>query len=156
MSFETSPHLATHPALVAQAEFGRIPGTVSRSGSFGRSALLIAACAIGLAGCVSAEEQRKLDLGQCSGYGFAPDSEGFATCMMNIDRDRQHMRAERNLQIQADLAAQNREREARADLYKALSQQRVGDKTLSVCNAASGGGFDARTGYWYGKDCRSR
>ena len=66
--------------------------------------------------------------------------------MMNIDRDRQHMRAERNLQIQADLAAQNREREARADLYKALSQQRVGDKTLSVCNAASGGGFDARTG----------
>lgn len=145
-------------AIRAEPPVQTVAGGRPRAKAFrlSRHAALVAACAIGLAGCVSSEEQRRLDLGQCSGYGFAPGSEGFAGCMMDIDQNRERVRAERSLQLQADLAAQNRQREAQADFYKALSQQRIGDKSLPVCGAASGGGLDGRTGYWYGKDCRSR
>lgn len=139
-----------------RSDSGRPRAITRRSSRIVRRAALFAVCTIGLSGCMSAEEQRKADLGRCSGYGYAPGSEGFAACMMDIDQNRERIRAERSLQLQADLAAQNRQREAQADLYRSLSQQRIGDKSLPVCGAASGGGLDGRTGYWYGKDCRSR
>jgi hypothetical protein len=45
-------------------------------------------CAV-LVGCNSPEEQHKLDVQTCSGYGFQPGSPELANCMMQTAQQRQ-------------------------------------------------------------------
>ena len=45
-----------------------------------------------LAGC-NAEEQKKLDMQACTGYGFQPGTNEFATCMMQTAQQRQNRQA---------------------------------------------------------------
>lgn len=51
--------------------------------------LVIAACALGLAGCVSVEEDGE----SCEGYGFKSGSDAYAACMMELDTRRSDKRA---------------------------------------------------------------
>ncbi|CAO4163413.1 hypothetical protein [Methylorubrum populi] len=117
---------------------------------------VVGACALMLSACVSAKEQRAMDLGQCADFGFQPGTDAFAQCMMDVSQQREMMQQNRLLAQQAQLAARNREEESRRDLYRALSLQRTGDKNFPVCGASSAGGLDARNGTWYGPNCRAK
>ncbi len=46
-----------------------------------------------LSGCNSAEDQRKLDVQTCTGYGFQSGSNEFANCMMQSAQTRQAQQA---------------------------------------------------------------
>ncbi len=52
----------------------------------------IACLALALAAC-NGEEQKKLDMQACSGYGFQPGSNEFATCMMQTAQNRSAQQA---------------------------------------------------------------
>ncbi len=58
-----------------------------------RAGLLLAGCALALAGCVSPEEQRAMDRQTCLGYGFTPDTIPFANCMMSTTQQRDAQQA---------------------------------------------------------------
>ncbi|AIQ93585.1 hypothetical protein MCBMB27_04562 [Methylobacterium phyllosphaerae] len=117
---------------------------------------LAAACALGLAACVTPQERHAMDQNQCYAFGFEPDTDGFAECMMGLHQQRAVAQANSNLYWQAQLAEQNRRREARQDLYKIASLQRSGDPRFPICGASSDGGMDRRTMTWYGPNCRAR
>ena len=97
-----------------------------------------------------------MDQQQCYGFGFEAGTDAFADCMMGLSQQRTQIEAERSLRLQSQLAAQNRQRETQRDLYKALSLQRSGDKSYSVCGASYDGGYNPSAGSWYGANCRSR
>ncbi len=42
---------------------------------------LLTLVALGVAGCVTPEEMRQVDMAQCQGYGFAPGTPDFAACL---------------------------------------------------------------------------
>ena len=44
---------------------------------------------LALVACVSKEEQRAEDMRTCEGYGFKPDTNGMADCLMKVDQARQ-------------------------------------------------------------------
>jgi len=88
--------------------------------------------------------------------GFEPGTDGFAECMMGLHQQRAVAQSNSNLYWQAQLAEQNRRREAQQDLYKVMSLQRTGDPRFPVCGASSDGGMDRRTMTWYGPNCRAR
>ncbi|MGU3555132.1 hypothetical protein [Methylobacterium radiotolerans] len=117
---------------------------------------LAAACALGLAACVTPQERHALDQNQCYTFGFEPGTDGFAECMMGLHQQRAVAQSNSNLYWQAQLAEQNRRREAQQDLYKVMSLQRTGDPRFPVCGASSDGGMDRRTMTWYGPNCRAR
>ncbi|WP_107351999.1 hypothetical protein [Methylobacterium sp. Leaf361] len=117
---------------------------------------LAAACALGLAACVTPQERHALDQNQCYAFGFEPGTDGFAECMMGLHQQRAVAQSNSNLYWQAQLAEQNRRREAQQDLYKVMSLQRTGDARFPVCGASSDGGMDRRTMTWYGPNCRAR
>jgi hypothetical protein len=48
----------------------------------------LAAVAIVLAGCQTAEEVRARDENRCVAYGFRPRTDAFAECLQRIDLDR--------------------------------------------------------------------
>ncbi len=50
--------------------------------------LIALGCAALLGGCVTPAEQRVFDEQRCRSYGFRPGSDGFATCLMEVDLDR--------------------------------------------------------------------
>ncbi|MFE1602150.1 hypothetical protein [Methylobacterium sp. ID0610] len=118
--------------------------------------VLAGACALSLSACVTAREQRAMDQGQCADFGFEPGTDAFAQCMLDVTQQRALMQQNERLALQARLTAQNQERERQRDLYRALSLQRSGDTRFPVCGAASNGGLDARSGTWYGPNCRAR
>ncbi|WP_232630954.1 hypothetical protein [Methylobacterium sp. Leaf118] len=135
-------------APVARSESDRLAGIV-RLG-------LIAGCTLALTACVTPQERRAMDQRQCAEFGFGAGTDGLAECMMGLSQQRTQIEAERSLQLQAQLAEQNRRREAQHDLFKVLSLQRSGDRAFPVCGASSDGGMDRRTMTWYGPNCRSR
>lgn len=97
-----------------------------------------------------------MDQNQCYAFGFVPGTDGFAECMMGLHQERAAAQANRDLDWQAQVAEQNRRREARHDLDKMMSLQRSGDPRFPVCGASSDGGMDRRTMTWYGANCRAR
>jgi hypothetical protein len=76
--------------------------------------------------------------------------------MMGLHQQRAVAQSNSNLYWQAQLAEQNRRREAQQDLYRVMSLQRTGDPRFPVCGASSDGGMDRRTMTWYGPNCRAR
>ena len=58
----------------------------------------LAATALVVAGCQTAEEMRAADANRCLSYGFRPNTDAFAECLQRIDLDRR-----------ADLRASTRE-----------------------------------------------
>lgn len=48
--------------------------------------------ALVLAACTTAAEQKAADEKKCQGYGFQPNTDSFAKCMMVIDQNRVKMR----------------------------------------------------------------
>ncbi|KQZ79107.1 hypothetical protein ASD64_12155 [Mesorhizobium sp. Root157] len=50
--------------------------------------LAIAALALTLAGCMTAEEQRAADEAKCRSYGFERNNDAFAECLQRIELDR--------------------------------------------------------------------
>ena len=48
----------------------------------------LAATALVIAGCQSAEEMRAADANRCLSYGFRPNTDAFAECLQRIDLDR--------------------------------------------------------------------
>ncbi|MWV22147.1 hypothetical protein FVE89_09055 [Methylobacterium sp. 2A] len=117
---------------------------------------MAAACALGLAACVTPQERHAMDQNQCYGFGFEPGTDAFAQCMMGLHQDRAAAAAASNRYWQAQLAEQNRRREAQRDLYRMMSLQRSGDTRFPVCGASYDGGIDHRTATWYGPNCRAR
>lgn len=117
---------------------------------------LAAACALGLAACVTPQERHAMDQGQCYKFGFEPGTDAFAQCTMDLHQQRALTQANRDLSWQSQFAAQTRRREAQQDLYKQISLQRSGDPRFPVCGAASDGGMDRRTMTWFGPNCRAR
>ena len=97
-----------------------------------------------------------MDQNQCYGFGFEPGTDAFAQCMMGLHQDRAAAEAATNRYWSAQLAEQNRRREAQRDLYKVMSLQRSGDARFPVCGASYDGGMDHRTMTWYGPNCRAR
>ncbi|MGT2480945.1 hypothetical protein ACU4GR_23845 [Methylobacterium oryzae CBMB20] len=75
---------------------------------------LAAACALGLAACVTPQERHAMDQDQCYAFGFEPGTDGFAECMMGLHQERAAAQASRDLSWQARVAEQNRRREAAA------------------------------------------
>jgi hypothetical protein len=134
--------------LVERPRHGRL-ATVARLG-------MAAGCMLALSACVTPQERRAMDQRQCYEFGFEPGTDGFADCMMGLSQQRAQIEANRSLQLQAQLAEQNRRREAQQDLYKIISLQRSGNKAYPVCGASSDGGMDRRTMTWYGPNCRSQ
>jgi hypothetical protein len=45
----------------------------------------LAAVALMLAGCMTAEERRAADEGRCRSYGFRPNTDAFAECLQRLD-----------------------------------------------------------------------
>ncbi|SDM20521.1 hypothetical protein SAMN05216360_101184 [Methylobacterium phyllostachyos] len=117
---------------------------------------LAAACTLGLAACVTPQERHAMDQNQCYTFGFEPGTDAFAQCMMGLHQDRAAAQAASNRYWQAQLAEQNRRREAQQDLYKVMSLQRSGDPRFPVCGASYEGGMDHRTMTWFGPNCRAR
>lgn len=115
-----------------------------------------AACVPGLAACVTPQERHALDRNQCYAFGFETETDAFAECMMGLHQQRAIAEATSSLSWQAQLAEQNRRREARQDLYRIASLQRSGDPLFPVCGPSSDGGMDRRTMTWYGANCRAR
>ncbi|MEP7044765.1 MAG: hypothetical protein ABI843_16995 [Dokdonella sp.] len=112
-----------------------------------RLSLLAALClgALSLSGCVDPKqiraEQRAEDQQKCSDFGYAPQTDGFAHCMMDLSQKRDY-----DQQRQQD-------REAR---LKELALRRSGDERYPVCNAASPDTHLDISGFWYGEGCRAR
>lgn len=127
-----------------------------RSGAGFMGLVLVGACALTLSACVSAKEQRAMDQDKCVGFGFEAGTDAFAQCMMGVSQQRDALRQNEQLARQARISAQNQEDERRRALYRALSQQRSGDKSFPVCGAGSGGGLDVQSGTWAGPNCRAR
>lgn len=48
----------------------------------------LAAIALAIAGCQTAEEMRAADENRCLSYGFRPNTDAFAECLQRIDLDR--------------------------------------------------------------------
>ena len=48
----------------------------------------LAATALVIAGCQTAEEMRAADANRCLSYGFRPRTDAFAECLQRIDLDR--------------------------------------------------------------------
>ncbi|WP_298964572.1 hypothetical protein [uncultured Methylobacterium sp.] len=119
---------------------------------------LAGACALAVSACVTAREQQAMDRGRCAEYGFEPGTDAFAQCMMGVTQHREMLAQDRQIAQRAQLAAQNREHERRRDLNRLVSLQRSGDRSYPVCSASSfnNSGFDARSGSWYGPNCRAR
>ncbi|EIZ82583.1 lipoprotein [Methylobacterium sp. GXF4] len=117
---------------------------------------LAAACALGLAACVTPQERHAMDGNQCYAFGFEPGTDAFAQCMMDLHQQRALTQANRDLYWRSHFAEQTRRREAQQDLYKQMSLQRSGDTRFPVCGAASDGGMDRRTMTWFGPNCRAR
>lgn len=66
-----------------------------------------------LAACgPTAEEQRAMDIQKCGGFGFTPNSEGFAGCMMSLSQQRD---AQAAADHRAFMARQAQEDQARRD-----------------------------------------
>lgn len=49
---------------------------------------VLAAAALMLASCQTAEEMRASDENRCVSYGFRPNTDAFAECLQRIDLDR--------------------------------------------------------------------
>ncbi|GMB81246.1 hypothetical protein NN6n1_20290 [Shinella zoogloeoides] len=50
----------------------------------------LAAIAVVIAGCQTAEEMRAADEDRCLSYGFRPRTDAFAECLQRIDLDRRY------------------------------------------------------------------
>lgn len=74
----------------------------------------LALLAVGLAACVSPEEQRATDQQTCAGYGFQPGTDAFAHCMMKTAQQREAQEAANARQRAADQAAADRQKQAQA------------------------------------------
>ncbi len=74
------------------------------------AALALAACS------TTAEERRALDQQRCAGYGFSPNSEAFANCLLTIDLDRR-----------ADQRARLDRLQARSPMFVYVRERRQGD-----------------------------
>lgn len=135
---------------------GKADGRQARRLSGAVKISLAAACTLGLAACVTPQERHAMDQNQCYTFGFEPGTDAFAQCMMGLHQDRAAAQAASSRYWQAQIAEQNRRREAQQDLYKVMSLQRSGDPRFPVCGASYEGGMDHRTMTWYGPNCRAR
>ena len=52
------------------------------------SSLFVAALALVLSGCMTAEQQRSADEAKCRSYGFKHNNDAFAECLQRIELDR--------------------------------------------------------------------
>lgn len=110
-----------------------------------RTAIVLTAGLLALAGCVSPEEQRAADQQTCAGYGFAPGTDAFAHCMMSTAQQRTAINA---------AAAQQQAMDASRRM---LSIARNGQSQFPVCNAASPGAhIDVDNFAWFGDGCREK
>ena len=93
-----------------------------------------------LAGC-NAEEQQKLDVQACSGYGFKPGTNEYATCMMQTAQNRAAQQAASQRQqsyndtvaqqAQKDREAQeNAQRDAQDAAHRAEVEKMMSDTSL--------------------------
>lgn len=57
-----------------------------------RRLLISTLLAMALAACTTAAEQKAADEKKCEGYGFKPNTDPFAKCMMVVDQNRAKMR----------------------------------------------------------------
>lgn len=73
--------------------------------------VVLGGCALALSACVSPKEQLAMDRGRCSDFGYAPGTDAFADCMMGTAQRREIAQEQRNLQFQAQMAADRRARE---------------------------------------------
>jgi hypothetical protein len=58
-----------------------------------RLGFTLVACALALAGCVSPEELRREDEATCTGYGFHPGTDAFASCLQKESLARRYWAA---------------------------------------------------------------
>jgi hypothetical protein len=103
---------------------------LTRAAAMGCLALALA----GLAGC-NPEEQKKLDMQACSGYGFQPGSNEFAACMMQTAQNRQAQQSADQRQqsynkMIADQAQKDRDNQAQA-ARDAESNRMIGDTSIN-------------------------
>jgi sRNA-binding protein len=90
---------------------------------------------LALVGCVSAEEQQKLDVQTCSSYGFQAGTNEFANCMLQTAQRRQADQAAQQRQqsyndtiaqqAQKDRAAQAAAQDAQASAARQADVQRM-------------------------------
>ena len=96
-----------------------------------RAVVILSGIAVGLAGCVSPEEQRAADQQQCAGFGFTPGTDAFASCMLKITQQRQaEIAAQQRQQQRLDAVAaeQDKQRQAEQDAAnKAASEKSYQD-----------------------------
>ena len=89
------------------------------------------ALAAAVGGCVSPEAVRVRDQQRCAGFGFAPGTNAFATCMMNLgqQRDAQNAAMQRQQEHDQSVTAQgDKDRQAQQDAAaKAESDRRYQD-----------------------------
>jgi hypothetical protein len=102
--------------------------------------------ALGLIVCVAAcagvtpEQQHAMDQQTCASYGFKPDSDRFADCMMQSNQRREDKQT-----------AKQQQRE----YFRSLSVRRNNDTKYPLCSAMSqDSSLDVSTGKWFGPDCR--
>jgi len=98
--------------------------------------------AVILAGCNS-EEQKKLDMQACSGYGFKPGSTEYANCMMQTDQNRaaQQAASQRQQSYNDTLAQQAQkdreaQQQAQSDAQNAAHQAEI-EKMMNSTSIAT-------------------
>lgn len=107
-----------------------------------RRAIIVGVAAFGLLGCVSAEEQRAMDLQRCGGFGFAPGSDGMANCLLSVTQQREaEAAAERRAFEQNRLISdqRNREREVAERSRRDAADEARRDDFMKSFNAAPAG-----------------
>jgi len=89
-----------------------------------RMLLLLAAITVSVAGCgPTAEEQRAMDAQRCAGFGNAPGTDAFASCMMSVSQQREAEGAADRRAAAARADADQRAREAQAASDRAAAEK---------------------------------
>ena len=90
-----------------------------------------------LAGCgPTAEEQRAMDQQRCGGFGFAPGTEAYATCMMKTAQQRQDEQAADQRAAADRAAAARRARDAQQAAQDRAARQNASSSASSSSSSS--------------------
>ncbi|KKB77317.1 hypothetical protein VW29_18305 [Devosia limi DSM 17137] len=97
--------------------------------------ILLVGAAVLLAGCqtTSPEERLANQNATCAGYGFKPGTDGFANCMMQMDRDEQADYRRRQQELSDSMYDMNRSMRMNRPVICNTVESPTGASTTTTC-----------------------
>lgn len=103
-----------------------------------RSVIYSVLVASALSGCTTtaSPEAVERDAATCTAYGFEPETDGMAVCMMRLDQERQAVRRERWAAVSVGLQNySNSMQQSYRPTYTSCSTSRLGMNLQTYCNS---------------------